>query len=27
VDSLGNPIDGHGDIKTKEYRPAENVAT
>lgn len=27
VDALGNPIDGNGPIKTKEYRPAENVAT
>jgi F-type H+-transporting ATPase subunit alpha len=27
VDPLGNPIDGHGEIKAKEYRPAENVAT
>jgi F-type H+/Na+-transporting ATPase subunit alpha len=27
VDPLGNPIDGHGVIKTTEYRPAENVAT
>jgi F-type H+/Na+-transporting ATPase subunit alpha len=27
VDPLGNPIDGHGEIKTKDYRPAENVAT
>jgi F-type H+-transporting ATPase subunit alpha len=27
VDSLGNPIDGKGDIQTKEFRPAENVAT
>lgn len=27
VDPLGNPIDGNGEIKTKEYRPAEFVAT
>lgn len=27
VDPLGNPIDGQGEIKTKEFRPAENVAT
>ena len=27
VDSLGNPIDGKGDIMATEYRPAENVAT
>jgi F-type H+/Na+-transporting ATPase subunit alpha len=27
VDPLGNPIDGHGVIKTDTYRPAENVAT
>ncbi len=27
VDSLGNPIDGKGDIKAKEYYPAERVAT
>ena len=27
VDSLGNPIDGKGEIKAKEYYPAERVAT
>ena len=27
VDSLGNPIDGKGPIKAKEYYPAERVAT
>jgi F-type H+-transporting ATPase subunit alpha len=27
VDPLGNPIDGMGEIKATEYRPAENVAT
>lgn len=27
VDPLGKPIDGLGDIKATEYRPAENVAT
>jgi F-type H+-transporting ATPase subunit alpha len=27
VDALGNPIDGHGPIETKEYYPAERVAT
>lgn len=27
VDSLGNPIDGKGEIKAKQFRPAENVAT
>lgn len=27
VDPLGNPVDGHGDLNTKEYRPAEFVAT
>lgn len=27
VDSLGNPVDGLWEIKAKEYRPAENVAT
>lgn len=27
VDALGNPIDGRGDIKASEYRPAEFVAT
>ena len=27
VDPLGNPVDGHGELKTKEYRPAEFVAT
>lgn len=27
VDPLGNPIDGRGDMKVTEYRPAEFVAT
>lgn len=27
VDSLGNPIDGKGEIKATEYYPAERVAT
>ncbi len=27
VDSLWNPIDGMGDLKTKEYYPVERVAT
>jgi F-type H+/Na+-transporting ATPase subunit alpha len=27
VDALGNPIDGNGEIKAKEYYPAERVAT
>ena len=27
VDALWNPIDGRGEIKTKEYYPAERVAT
>ncbi|PZM83578.1 F0F1 ATP synthase subunit alpha [Candidatus Gracilibacteria bacterium] len=27
VDSLGNPIDGMGDINTKEFYPVERVAT
>ncbi len=27
VDPLGNPIDGLGEIKTKEHYPAERVAT
>ena len=27
VDSLGNPIDGKGEIGAKEYYPAERVAT
>lgn len=27
VDPLGNPIDGRGDIKAQEHRPAEFVAT
>lgn len=27
VDSLGNPIDGLGDIKASKFFPAERVAT
>ncbi len=27
IDSLGNPIDGKGEIKATEYYPAERVAT
>ncbi len=27
VDPLGNPIDGRGEMKVTEYRPAEFVAT